>query len=138
MTGMTATLTPGRWSSELHPRSSDGRFDAKEPSAPEARLITGVPWHLRSNLTPTSEADNPLLVEYLSAQAENGDTAERWAEAIAAYFDGDERPRDDDGVYTLVRQVIGSPRHEGDVEHWHARTAAWRDHAFEALTSEMD
>lgn len=138
MTGMAPTLIPGRWSSELHPRTGDGRFDSKEQTAPEANLITGVPWHLRANLTPTSEADNPLLVEYLSAQAENGDTAERWAEAINAYFDGDERPRDDDDVYTVVRQTVGSPRDDGDVDHWNARTAAWRDHALTALGADAD
>lgn len=138
MTGMTPTLTPGRWSSQLHPRSTDGRFDTKTQTAPEAELITGLPWHLRTNLAPTSEADNPLLVQYLSAQVENGDTAERWAEAINAYFDGDEGPRDTDEVYTIVRQTIGTPLHNGDVEHWHARTASWRDHALAALAADVD
>ena len=138
MRNMTPTLTPGRWSSELHPRSTDGRFDTKHQTAPETELIASVPWHLRVNLTPTSEADNPLLVEYLSAQAESGDTAERWVDAINAYFDGDERPRDDDDVYTIVRQTVGTPRHEGDVDHWRARTAAWREHALAALAADVD
>lgn len=138
MTSMTATLTSGRWSSELHPRTVDGRFGTKDPSAPEASLITGVPWHLRNDLVPTSEADNPLLVEYLSAQAENGDTAERWVEAIDAYFDGEENPRDDDGVYSIIREVIGTPHDEGDVTHWMARTAAWQKHALDALAAETD
>ena len=138
MTSMTSTLSSGRWASDLHPRTPDGRFGSKDPSAPEATLITGVPWHLRNNLEPTSEADNPLLVEYLTAQTENGDSAERWEEAINAYFDGDENPRDDDGVYSTVREAIGTPRDEDDVAHWTARTAAWRKHALDVLATETD
>lgn len=148
MTDMTSTT--GAWARAEHPRDLSGRFDEKEHTAPEAFLITGVPehlrarqaviagvpWHLRTDLTPTSAADNPLLVEYLSAQVDHGDTAERWAEAINAYFDGDENPRNDDDVFTIVHQVIGAPNSYGDVDHWHARTAAWRDHALAALAAD--
>ena len=89
-----------------------------------------------TSLTPATDADNPLLVEYLSAQAEHGDTAERWAEAISAYFDGDENPRNDDDVFTIVSDTLGAPLSLGDVDHWHARTAAWRDHALATLAAE--
>ena len=100
--------------------------------------MTTLTMNAPTNLALTTDADNPLLVEYLSAQAEHGDTAERWAEAINAYFDGDENPRNDDDVFTIVSDTLGTPGSVGDVDHWHARTAAWRDHALATLATELD
>ena len=137
MKGMEQTSSRDPWApDEQQPREGSGRFGTKVQTVPETALITAVPWHLRVNVTPTSAADNPLLVEYLSAQAEHGDTAERWVEAINAYFDADENPRNDDDVFTIVEQTVGSPRSLADVDHWTARTHAWRDHALAALAAD--
>jgi hypothetical protein len=35
-----------------------------------------------------------------------------------------------------VHEVIGTPRDEGDVDHWMARTQAWHTHALVTLTPE--
>lgn len=85
---------------------------------------------------PTLTTENPLLAEYLAAQVRFGDTAERWVEAINAYFDGDENPRNDDDVFTIVSDTLGTPSSLGDVEYWHARTKAWREHALATLTAQ--
>lgn len=89
-------------------------------------------------LVPALVTDSPLFAEYRNSRATHRDTAERWAEAINAYFDGEENPRNDDDVFTVVCDILGTPSHSGDVEHWHARTAAWRNHALAALATVTD
>lgn len=97
------------------------------PASPQPMSVPmAVPEHLRAQ-------PNPLLDAFEHNRAEYGDTPQRWAQAIDDYFDGDTAPRDDDGVYSTVRETVGTPREEGDVAHWTARTAAWRDHALATL-----
>lgn len=126
--------TTAVWNPADHPREhASGRFGIKAQSAPEAGL--DAPWHTRSlgDLTPRSEADNPVLVAARKDIARSG-TAQEWLDALSARFEDGEP--NGSAADDALRDAIGTPLEAHDSEHWSARTWAWHNHALHVLHGE--
>ena len=145
------TVNCDAWNPADHPRGTAGRFSAKYNSAPESLLATDgpreapvgllvpaledIPYHQRVAIDEVqSQEDNPLLASFREGDSY---TAQEWLDAIEAHF-GDPEERKGNPLCDEVRDLLGTPRNEGDVYRWMARVDQWRSQAKAVLTAEQE